>query len=82
MQTMANIIQRPIEVASSDQTCALGAAMMAAVVGNIYESVEEAMQRMGQGSDKTYEPDTLLKAYYDERFAAYTELGHQLYNNG
>jgi len=55
--------------------------MMAAVVGNIYESVEEAMAKMGQGSDRTYMPDDSLQVYYDQRYMAYSQLGHQLYND-
>ena len=48
MQLMADVMNLPIRIHSSEQTCALGAAMFAATVAGIYPKVEDAMHAMGQ----------------------------------
>ena len=75
MQTMADIINMPIRVHRSEQTCALGAAMFAATVAGIYDKVEDAMKAMGQGFEFTYEPRPEMVAIYAERFKKYQALG-------
>jgi L-ribulokinase len=75
MQTLADVMQRPIKVHSSDQTCALGAAMFASVAAGIYKDVPAAMRNMGHGFEKTYHPDKSRKAYYQKHFQLYQQLG-------
>jgi L-ribulokinase len=75
MQMMANIMQMPIRIHKSEQTCALGAAMFAATVAGIYNKVEDAMQAMGQGFDAEYKPDEATALFYKNRFKNYTKLG-------
>ena len=81
MQTMANVLNMPIRIHSSEQTCANGAAMFAATAAGIYAKVEDAMNAMGQGFEKTYEPQTDKVAYYKKRYAMYLELGKKIENN-
>ena len=76
MQTMADVMDRPIRIHRSEQTCALGAAMFAATAAGIHPKVEDAMNAMGQGFDKEYHPDPSRVPIYAERFRAYKELGH------
>ncbi len=78
MQTMANILNMPIRVHKSEQTCALGAAMFAATVAGIYNKVEDAMNTMGQGFEKTYEPDKSKIAYYERRYEMYKAIGTRI----
>ncbi|MBP7556543.1 MAG: ribulokinase [Chitinophagaceae bacterium] len=75
MQTMADIMNMPIRVHKSEQTCAAGAAMFAATAAGIYPSVEKAMEAMGQGFDTTYYPDENKTALYQKRYAHYKKLG-------
>lgn len=75
MQTMADVMNMPIRVHRSDQTCAAGAAMFAATVAGLYPRVEDAMQSMGQGFDTTYYPDPQKTKIYAARFKRYKELG-------
>ncbi len=75
MQTMADVINMPIRVHKSEQTCALGAAMFAAVAAGIYSKVEDAMEAMGQGFERTYEPRPEMVAIYAERYQQYKSLG-------
>ena len=46
MQTMANVLNKPIAVATSDQAPALGAAIYAAVASGSYPNVIEASKKM------------------------------------
>jgi L-ribulokinase len=56
MQVMADVMNMPIRIHKSEQTCAIGAAMFAATAAGLYSNVEDAMEAMGQGFDITYEP--------------------------
>jgi L-ribulokinase len=75
MQMMADIINMPIRILKSEQTCALGAAMFAATAAGVFPKVEDAMQAMGQGFDATYQPDEKKSAVYNKRYQKYMELG-------
>jgi L-ribulokinase len=75
MQTLANVMNRPIKVGKAEQTCALGAAMFGATAAGAHESIEEAMQKMGAGFDKVYEPNKNLSVFYDKKYQKYLELG-------
>ncbi|MBS1662955.1 MAG: ribulokinase [Bacteroidetes bacterium] len=75
MQMMADVMNMPIRIHKSEQTCALGAAMFAATAAGIYPKVEDAMAAIGQGFDATYTPNPARVALYAERFKAYTQLG-------
>lgn len=75
MQMMADVMNRPLRIHSSEQTCALGAAMFAATAAGLYPKVEEAMAAIGQGFDAAYAPDPARAAIYDKRLRQYTQLG-------
>lgn len=75
MQTLANVLNRPIQIARSEQTCALGAAMFAAVAAGEHADVPAAVSAMGSGFDATYEPQSDRVGYYDEKYARYLTLG-------
>jgi L-ribulokinase len=75
MQVMADVMNMPIRIHRSEQTCALGAAMFAATAAGIYPKVEDAMEAMGQGFDLEYKPNLDLKTHYSRRFEKYQKLG-------
>jgi L-ribulokinase len=75
MQMMADILGMPIRIHQFEHTCALGAAMFAAVVAGIYPTVEEAMAAMGRGFDVEYYPNNGLQDIYAKRYRQYTDLG-------
>src|SRR5205085_3493529 len=58
MQVMADVMNMPIRIHKSEQTCAMGASMFAATAAGLYDKVEDAMQAMGQGFDAEYQPNT------------------------
>ncbi|MDB5275417.1 MAG: L-ribulokinase [Ferruginibacter sp.] len=82
MQMMADVMDMPIRIHKSEQTCALGAAMFAATAAGIYSKVEEAMIAMGQGFDTEYFPDKTKVEIYKKRFAKYQQLGKFIESNG
>ncbi len=75
MQMMADVMNMPIRIHKSEQTCALGAAMFAATAAGIYPKVEDAMEVMGQGFDAEYHPNIDLVTVYAKRYQQYTALG-------
>ncbi|MFD2201421.1 ribulokinase [Shivajiella indica] len=75
MQTLADVLNMPIKVASSDQAPALGAAMYAAVAGGIYSSTQEAINHMGNGFDKVYEPIAEHVEIYERLYQEYLRFG-------
>lgn len=75
MQMMADVMNMPIKIHKSEQTCALGAAMFAATAGGVYEKVEDAMKAMGQGFDAAYQPNPAKVAVYQKRYQQYKKVG-------
>lgn len=75
MQTMCDVINKPIQVCHTDQACALGAAMFAATAAGVYPRVEEASAAMNSGFSKEYQPRPEQAALYAERYQDYLKLG-------
>lgn len=75
MQTMADVMNMPIKIHRSEQTCATGAAMFAATAAGIYAKVEDAMKAMGQGFDKEIHPNKDRVEVYAKRYLKYRQLG-------
>jgi L-ribulokinase len=81
MQMMADVMDRPIRIHASEQTCALGAAMFAATAAGLYPKVEAAMSAIGQGFDATYNPNPARTALYADRYQQYKTLGQFVESN-
>ncbi|MDD4922024.1 MAG: ribulokinase [Bacteroidales bacterium] len=75
MQTMADVLNMPIKVAKSEQACAFGASMFAAVVAGVYTKVEDAQKAMGQGFANKYHPNPEMVAVYENLYKEYQKLG-------
>ena len=88
MQIYADVLNRPLEVSASNQTCALGAAMAGAVAAGVaagghadFDAAADAMTRV---DDRVYTPIPENAAVYDRLFGLYRRLhdsfgvrGHQ-----
>ncbi|PQV51516.1 L-ribulokinase [Jejuia pallidilutea] len=74
MQTLANVLNKPIKVAKSDQAPALGAAIYAAVAAGIYPDVIEASKHMGSDFEAEYFPEIETIEYYKLLMNSYSEL--------
>jgi L-ribulokinase len=75
MQIVSDVLNMPIKVASSDQTCALGSAMAASVVAGIHKDIPAAQKAMGGGFEKEYRPNPARAKKYEELFLKYKKLG-------
>ncbi|HHU97543.1 MAG: ribulokinase [Bacteroidota bacterium] len=75
MQTMSDVLGMPIKVAKTEQSCAFGAAMFAAVVAGVYGKVEEAQSAMGQGFAFEYHPIAENHDRYQAIYERYVKLG-------
>ena len=76
MQTLADVMNRPIKVARSEQAVALGSAMASSVASGVYSSFEEAQNAMGNGFEKTYTPDPESVKIYEKLYKKYLTLGN------
>jgi L-ribulokinase len=75
MQTLSNVLNMPIKVVSSDQACALGAAMNAAVASGLYSTIKEAQEAMGSGFDAEYFPEKEKVEIFKKLYNKYLEFG-------
>ena len=80
MQIVADVLNMPIRIASSDQTCALGSAMAASVVAGIHKDIPTAQKAMGGGFEKEYKPDPERAGKYEKLFLKYKKLGSFIEN--
>lgn len=78
MQVMSDVMDMPIRIHKSEQTCAIGAAMFGATAAGLYEKVEDAMDAMGQGFDMEFKPDPKAAAIYKKRYQRYIEIGRSI----
>ncbi len=78
MQVYADVLGRPMLIADSDQTPALGSAIAAAVAAGTeaggYDDFLEAQERMTRLKEERFEPDPEAVAVYDELYGMYREL--------
>ncbi len=74
MQLYADVLGRPVSLATSAQGPALGSAIHAAVAAGAYPDVPTAAKAMGRKVDEAYRPDPGRSAAYDEMYADYLRL--------
>ncbi|HSO87999.1 MAG TPA: ribulokinase [Draconibacterium sp.] len=75
MQIVADVLNMPIKVARSEQACALGSAMAAAVVAGIYANTAEAQKKMGGGIETEYHPIPENVEKYKPLYEQYKKFG-------
>jgi len=74
MQIYADILDRPIKVSASAQTCALGAAIFGAVVGGVYGDALAAQRSMVTPPKAVYAPERSAVDVYARLYALYARL--------
>jgi len=76
MQVTADVLDMPIKVAASEQACALGSAMAAAVAGGLYPDLPSAQKAMGSGFETIYRPDPENARKYRMHYERYKNICH------
>jgi L-ribulokinase len=76
MQVVADVMNVPIRIPRSEQTCALGAAMCAATAAGLHRDLRTAAAAMGGGFETTYTPDPENARHYATLYARYQRLAH------
>jgi L-ribulokinase len=74
MQIYADVCNRPMKISRSPQTCALGASIFGAVVGEAHPSVEAAQAAMTGVKKQVFRPDAKRAAVYAELYKLYRQL--------
>jgi len=80
MQVVSDVLNMKINVARSEQACALGAAMFASTVSGIYANIEQAQDVMGSGFESTYYPNNENAEKYKKLYEKYSVLGEFVEN--
>jgi L-ribulokinase len=78
MQVLADVLGKNVEVAASEQTSALGAAMFAASASGIHSDVLAAQREMGRGFDEEFKPRAEYVESYRHGYRRYLELGRAI----
>ena len=85
MQIYADVLGRRLNIVKSEQTTALGSAIMGAVAAGKdaggYDSIREAALAMGGTDDKAYEPDDASQQVYEALYQEYLLL-HDWFGRG
>ncbi len=85
MQIYADVLGREIRVARSEQTTALGSAMMGAVAAGAdnggYDGIADAAAHMAGLREEAYTPNAEAHAVYDELYCEYVAL-HDYFGRG
>lgn len=74
MQMMADVLGKRIVILDSDQTCALGAAIYAAVAGGAYEDMPAASVQMAAKCVREFLPDEAKHPFYLGHYQEYLKL--------
>lgn len=81
LQVYADVLDRPIRLVATENSCAVGAAVHAAVAAGAHPDIHAASDAMGRVREETVDPDPARAAAYDDLFAVYTEL-HDHFGRG
>jgi len=78
MQVIADVLNMPIKVTASEQTCALGAAIFGTVAAGVYPSIALAQEKMGSGFSQVFSPDQENVIKYQRLYREYSALGNNI----
>ncbi len=74
MQIYADVLNRPMLISRSGQTCALGAAIAGSIAAGIHPSVDAAVEAMTGVREKVFQPDSDRVEVYGKLYKIYKTL--------
>lgn len=80
-QIAADIYGVPVSKTADSEAGLIGAAILAGVGVNLFQSVQEGVQSMVQVSER-YDPDPELRSLYDDKFSIYKNAYNALADQG